>query len=369
MTVAKLKSYVSGRIKHLRAALKEQSLDALIITDPVDVTYLTGFGGEDSVLIVTATRKVLVTDTRFIVQIKHECPGLPMHIRKGKITDAVGEAIRRLKKSPRKKMALGIEADHVTVSQLRAYRKNIGKGLKQVKNMVVPLRQRKDDYELTQIRKAVRVAQDAMRAQLKFLRVGMSERELAARLEYEMALRGSTEPSFNSIVAVGAHAAQPHAIPGNLRLRKNQSVLYDWGATINGYRSDLTRCYVSGKIRPVFADAYRWVLEAQLAAIEEIRAGTDLKEVDAAAREVLSRSPYPVYGHGTGHGIGLKVHEEPFMSTLSKGTLEEGMVVTVEPGVYLPGKFGIRIEDDVLVTAKGARILSNLDKRLSSVAI
>jgi len=369
MAIAKLKSCVSGRLKRLRTMLKEKSLDILIVVEPSDVTYLTGFQGEDSVLIVTSTHKMLVTDSRFVVQVKQECPGLSMNIRKGKITDAVGETIARLKKSTRKKLTTGIEADHVTVRQFRSYRKTVGPGLKQVKALVAPLRQAKDHYELAQIRQAIRVAQEAMCATIKFLRVGMREKELAAWLEYEMARRGSTQPGFTSIVAVGSHAAQPHAIPANYRLQPNQPILFDWGATIKGYRSDLTRCYVPGKIHPVFADAYRWVLDAQLAAIEEIRAGARFKQVDAAARKVLSRSKFPLYGHGTGHGLGLKIHEEPFLNTQNKGELQEGMVITIEPGIYLPGKFGIRIEDDVLVTAQGAKVLSTLDKQPNTVAI
>ena len=220
----------------------EQSLDGLIVVDPLDVSYLTGFGGEDSVLVVTAKRKVLVTDSRFSVQARQECPGLPVHIRKGQINEAVALMLQRFFKSKRKPPAVGIEADNITVSQFRAYRKIVGKGLKSVKPLVTPLRQRKDDYEITQIRKAIRVAQDAMTQTIRLMKVGMSEIEIAARLEYEMTCRGSIGTAFPTIVAAGARAAQPHAIPGKNRLRKNQSILFDWGARINGYRSDLTRC-------------------------------------------------------------------------------------------------------------------------------
>ena len=347
----------------------EQSLDGLIVVDPLDVSYLTGFGGEDSVLVVTAKRKVLVTDSRFSVQARQECPGLPVHIRKGQINEAVALMLQRFFKSKRKPPAVGIEADNITVSQFRAYRKIVGKGLKSVKPLVTPLRQRKDDYEITQIRKAIRVAQDAMTQTIRLMKVGMSEIEIAARLEYEMTCRGSIGTAFPTIVAAGARAAQPHAIPGKNRLRKNQSILFDWGARINGYRSDLTRCFVTGRIRPVFADAYKWVLEAQTSAIAEVREGNPLARVDRAARKVLERSPFPVYGHGTGHGLGLFIHEYPRLYPQTPGVLQDGMVITIEPGIYLPGQFGIRIEDDVLVTKKKPKVLSSLAKDLDSVKL
>ena len=369
MANAKLKSCVAARLRNCRKSMAEQSLDGLIVVDPLDVSYLTGFAGEDSVLVVTAKRKVLVTDTRFTVQAHQECPGLPLHIRKGQIDEAVALMLQRFFKNKRKPPAVGIEADNITVSQFSAYRKMVGKGLKSINPLVSPLRKLKDNYEITQIRKAIRVAQDAMTQTIGLMKVGMSEIEIAARLEYEMTCRGSIGTAFPTIVAVGSRAAQPHAIPGKCRLRQNQSILFDWGARVNGYRSDLTRCFVTGRIRPVFADVYKWVLEAQMAAIAEVREGNLLSQVDRAAREVLDRSPFPVYGHGTGHGLGLFIHEEPKLYPQTQGTLQENMVITIEPGVYLPGRFGIRIEDDVLVTKKGPKVLSSLAKDLNSVKL
>ncbi len=359
----------------------EKKLDGLIITEPVEVRYLTGFSGDDSVLVITDRRKILVTDSRYVEQVRQECPGLPIKIRKGPISEAAGEVLVRWdlvpeRSSGKKKIPLiGINPDAVTVSQFKNYRKAIGKGIKQTKSPVSELQQCKDDYEIKQIHKAVRVAEAAIKEVSAKLKIGMSERETAAQLEYEMARLGGAPPAFESIVAWGQHAAQPHARVGNARLRKGQSILIDWGATIEGYKSDLTRCYAVGKIRPVFADVYKCVLEAQMSAIEAVRPGISLAEVDAAARKTLRRGlkklskSFGVYEHGTGHGLGLNVHEAPLINNRSKGELKEGMVITIEPGVYVPGRFGIRIEDDVQVTAHGRKVLSQLSKDPDSISL
>jgi len=391
ISYVRLKPFIFTRIKRCRTVLTDRKLDALIVVDPADVSYLTGFGGEDSVLILTRNRRILVTDSRFTVQARRECPGLVLHIRKGDIPGAVAQVLQRLKPPNRNVFTIGLEADSITVGQLGAYRKAVGKLQLQNKPILGPLRMVKDPYEIRQIRKAIRIAQEAMQEVLTWVRAeickrgsakrgvsppGLSERELAARLEYEMARRGSTGSAFPTIVAVGAHAAQPHAVAGKAKWRQNQSILFDWGATVNGYRSDLTRCFVLGRIRPVFADAYQRLLEAQLAAIEEVRDGIPLEQVDRAARRVLRRSKWPIYGHGTGHGLGLGIHEAPFLKPRGKGdkrgkkeVLGAGMVITIEPGIYVPGRFGMRIEDDVLVTTGRAKVLTSLDKDLDSVKL
>ena len=366
---ARLKTLVGGRIRRCRAAMAGCGLDVLIVVNPADVRYLSGFSGNDSVLVLAPGRKVLVTDTRYVEQARQDCPGLKIFLRKSDVPDAVGEILDGLKQLDKKTRKIGIESDHVSLRHYQAYRRVLGKNLKDVKPLVTPLRICKDSYELSQIRKAVKIAEAGMQGLHKWWRIDMSERELAARLEYEMYQLGSERTGFDSIVAVGGHAAQPHAVPGNRRWRKNQSLLIDWGAKVSGYRSDLTRCYVAGKIRPAFADAYRWLLDAQMAAIEEVRAGATLKQVDWAARKRLINCPYPIYGHGTGHGIGLDVHEQPFLRQKGGDQLHEGMVITIEPGIYVPGRFGLRIEDDVEVTNRGRRVLSTIAKNLESCVV
>ncbi len=369
MPAVSVKKCISARVRRCRRVLAEQGTDALIVVNPVDVRYLTGFTGDDSVLVLTAKHRILVTDSRYTLQIKAECPGLSQVQRNGSMTEAVAATLRNCFRTRRRVAAVAIESEQVTLSDFKSYRRAIGKGLKECPGILTDLRQCKDTQELVEIGKAVRVAQKGLQAALQEIRIGMKEVELVSLLEYEMARQGGRPPAFNTIVAFGAHGAHPHAVAGNQRLKQNQPVLIDWGATVNGYKSDLTRCFCSGRIPPDFAEAYQRVLEAQLSAIEEVKPGIPLSQVDAAARGVMQKSGLPVYGHGTGHGIGLDIHEEPRLHPKNKQLLEEGMVITIEPAVYLPGKWGIRIEDDVLVTAKGRRVLSTQAKRLTDIAL
>lgn len=378
MAIARLKECVNRRIRRCRKVMAERDVDVLIVQAPVDVRYLTGFSGDDSVLVVTSNRKVLVTDSRYDQQIRQECPGLSIYLRRDTMANAVAAVLERLgrsgqkhkRKTAKKKVSslrIGIESESIAVDEYQRYRKAIGRDLKSVANIVQLLRLHKDECEIAQIRQAVRVAEQAMAEVLDWIEPGFSEQEVAAYLNYQMARRCGGPPAFDTIVAYGGHGAQPHARPGKNRLRSSHTLLFDWGASVNGYRSDLTRCYVTGRIPPVFAEAYQRVLEAQLAAIEEIRPGVAIKQVDQVARNVLKKSKLPVYGHGTGHGIGLDIHEAPALYGRSEAVLEEGMIVTIEPAVYVPGKFGIRIEDDVLVTANGKKVLSRLDKTLKVI--
>ena len=363
----KKNSYIAARQTRCRALLTENKLDALIVTDPVDVRYLTGFTGDDSVLVFTRRRKVLVTDSRFVEQLRHDCYRLPLFTRNGPMPEAVGQVLTHALPGKRRKR-IGIDPHTVTVKEHGAYRRQIGKSLVYAESLVPGLRLCKDADEVKHITRAIRVAEDAMRRTIGRIKAGMTEQQVAARLDYEMAQRGSTAPAFPTIVAFGPHAAQPHAVPGNTRLRSNQPILVDWGATINGYRSDLTRCYVIGKIPLRFAREYQRVLDAQLAAIEAVSPGAAMKDPDSRARRTLGKTA-GMYRHGTGHGLGMKVHEPPVLGPHRNEPLRQGMIVTVEPGVYLPGKFGIRIEDDVLVTANGRRVLSRLEKDLHSVLL
>ena len=220
------------------------------------------------------------------------------------------------------------------------------------------------------IDEAIRVAEEAFRAMGKTIRVGQTEIELAARLEYEMKRRGSSSPAFDSIVAVDANAALPHACPGKRKVRRGSMILFDWGATYRFYRSDLTRVVFVGSIPRTIRRIYQIVLEAQQRAIAAIRPGQKMCDVDAVARNHIAEAGYKKeFGHGLGHGLGLDVHEAPALSWRSSEELQAGTVVTVEPGIYLPGVGGVRIEDDVLVTPTGCRILSRLTKDLKSAVL
>ena len=218
--------------------------------------------------------------------------------------------------------------------------------------------------------KALRNAEEAFLAMRKTIKVGQTEQEMAARLEYEMKLRGASGPSFPTICAEGANSALPHASPGQRKVKRGSAVLFDWGARVNGYCSDLTRMVFVGSIPRKIGEIYEIVLEAQLAAIDAIRPGRRMCDVDAVARKIVTDAGYGErFNHGLGHGLGIDVHEAPSLSWRSKAKLEPGMLVTAEPGIYLPGIGGVRIEDDVLVTRTGKRVLSKLSKTMKDAVI
>ncbi|MEK7732384.1 MAG: M24 family metallopeptidase, partial [Planctomycetota bacterium] len=207
-------------------------------------------------------------------------------------------------------------------------------------------------------------------AMLSTIRVGQTELEMAARLEYEMKRRGASSPAFPTICAEGPNAAVPHAHPGLRKVKRDRAILFDWGARVGRYCSDLTRVVFVGSIPPKLGEVYRIVLEAQLAGIAAVKPGRRMCDVDAAARKIIADAGYgDAFTHGLGHGLGLDVHEPPSLSFRSKEELEPGMIVTVEPGIYLPGVGGVRIEDDILVTPTGGRILTKLDKTLVGAVI
>jgi Xaa-Pro aminopeptidase len=239
-----------------------------------------------------------------------------------------------------------------------------------VSEIIIKLRHIKDDREIAITEKAITIAQDAFLAVKKAIRAGQSENEIAGLLGYEMRKGGALNSSFDSIVGAGPNGSLPHYRPGDVKLQPNSPLLVDWGARYRGYCSDLTRVLFLGKVPGRIREIYRIVLEAQLAAIAAIRPGAHGKLVDKAARDIITKAGYgKQFGHGTGHGLGRDIHENISLSRLSTTTLEPGMIITVEPGIYLPGLGGVRIEDDVLVTANGHRVLSSLPKDIDSAEI
>jgi Xaa-Pro aminopeptidase len=348
--------------------LKSAGADALLVTSPVNVRYLTGFTGEDSFLLVGHDVAVLVSDSRFETQIAEECPGLDAHIRPRTktIAEAVGEVVSRAK--PRK---LAFESTTTSYAQWQALTQTV-KPLELVPqaDLVETLRLIKDEDELAEIREAIRQAERGFQLLKASLEPQMTEQEAANELERAMRHFGAKQAAFDSIVAVGPRAALPHARPTSARIGDAGFLLIDWGAKNSaGYHSDLTRMVVTGTISPKLEKLYRVVLEAQRRGIEAVRPGVTGDEVDSAAREVIRQAGFGKnFGHGLGHGIGLEIHEGPRVSQNAKVELEPGMIVTVEPGIYLPGWGGIRIEDDVLVTRGGHEVLSSLPRDLASAA-
>ncbi len=340
-----------------------------LITRPEDVAYLTGFSGEDSFLLLGRSWAALLTDGRYGEQARVECPDLEIHVRTGRMSDAVSQRVRK-----RRVRRLAVQADHVTLHFAERLDAALeGVELAPVTELTTALRSAKDAAEVRAVRKAIRVAQKAFRELLRGgtgAFVGRSERDLAAELEYRMKRLGASKPSFETIVAAGAHGSLPHYRPGRTRIRADQAVLIDWGALVEGYCSDLTRVVFTGRIPPQLAEIYPIVLRAQEVGIEAIREGVSAADADAAAREVVAAAGYEeAFMHGLGHGVGRAIHESPGLSRLSESRLRAGMVVTVEPGIYLPGVGGVRIEDDILVEARGARRLSTLPRSIRAMTL
>ncbi len=357
-----------ARRERLRKAFGKSGIDALLVTDFVNVTYLTGFTGDDSYLLVRRDGETVLSDPRYITQLQEECPGVDLNIRPPGV--AMLQAIVRVMRAA-KIGRLGIEGDSMTVG----LREQIAGKLPKVElvttsGLVEKLRLIKDKYEIERLRKAVWQAEKAFAVLRSTLRPEMTEKEAADELEHQFRLFGAKDASFPSIMAVGPRAALPHATPGRKRIGDDDFVLVDWGANEGLYKSDLTRVVVTGRISPKLERIYRVVLEAQTRAIAAVRPGILAHEVDNVARAFIAKAGFGRrFRHGLGHGLGLLVHEGPRLAVKNQTVLRPGMVVTVEPGIYLPGWGGVRIEDDVLVTRTGHEVLTHVPKRLEDAVV
>ncbi|HVX86293.1 MAG TPA: Xaa-Pro peptidase family protein [Phycisphaerae bacterium] len=362
--------FIARRLERVRQALEKAKAPALLVTSFTDVSWLTGFEGDDSHAIVTPEKLILISDHRYEEQITREAPWAATVMRKKTIWQETANQLKRLKV---KKVA--VQAEALTLrgqATLHEFLKKAKTKLRMaaVADMIVELRHIKDEHEIGIIEEAIRIAEGAFEALQRQIRRGMTENDLAGRLGYEMRKRGALNSSFDSIVAAGANGSLPHYRPGEARLEANSPLLVDWGARYRGYCSDLTRVVFAGEVSGKIREIYQIVLEAQLAAIAAIRPGAHGKKVDRAARDIIEKAGYgEQFGHGTGHGIGRDIHEAISLSKLSTTRLKPGMIVTVEPGIYLPGSGGVRIEDDVLVTPEGHRVLSKLPKDLASASL
>lgn len=362
-----MSNHASRRDK-LRRLIRKAKADALLVTSFTNVTYLTGFTGDDSYLLVTLDSETLISDSRFTTQLEEECPGVPVVIRgPGErmlptTADVVADA---------KLERLAFEADALTVG---AYNElgELAEGVELLpaSGLVEELRAIKDKDEIA----ATRVACDQARRAFEVVRAGltdaMTELEVAAELEHQARRFGAKGLSFPPIVAVGPRGALPHANPTSKRIGEDDFTLIDWGANEGLYVSDLTRMVVTGKISARFKKVYNIVLKAQLAGIAAIRPGAKCQDVDNAARKVIEKAGFgKEFGHGLGHGVGLEVHEGPRLGKNQEDELKPGMIVTVEPGIYLPGWGGIRIEDDILVTRGGHEVLTSVPKQLEECVL
>jgi Xaa-Pro aminopeptidase len=359
---------LNERVGKLRERFKAAKIDAMLVTSPVNVRYLSGFTGDDSHLLVTARALKLLSDFRYVEEAALTAPHARVIDRKKK--GLMELAARHAAQANAK--VLGCETT-ASLGAHKTLRKHCQTGsargrirLKATSGLVERLRIIKSPREVRQIELALRAQQAAFRRTVEALKTGASELAVAARLRYEMTRNGAAQDqAFDTIVAFDARASLPHARPGTARLKKNALVLIDWGAKANFYHADLTRTFFRGRIPPKLREIWEIAHDAQCAALESIGPGVKLAEIDKAAREIIRRAGYgKAFGHGLGHGLGLEIHEAPRVAASSKDVCRPGMVFTIEPGIYLPGLGGVRIEDDVLVTESGCRVLSSLPKRL-----
>lgn len=358
--------YIAARIERLRSLLAKQKLPGLLITSYQDVSYLTGFEGDDSYLVITPERAILISDSRYEEQISREAPWLSSHMRTKGILLETAKILHKLK-LPK----CGVQAETMTLSQLQGLKDHLSSPIKfiPVSDLIVNLRHIKDEHEILIIEKSIQIAEEAFVALRSYISENLgniSENEVASLLVHEMRKRGASGPSFDTIVGTGPNGSLPHYRPGSVLVQDDCGLLIDWGARYQGYCSDLTRVLFIGSIPPPMGKVYQIVLEAQKAAIAAIKPGKHGKDIDKIARDIITKAGYGAcFGHGLGHGFGRDIHEPIALSKLSKTVLQPGMVITVEPGIYLPGVGGVRIEDDILVTPQGFRVLSKLPKDLS----
>src|SRR5687768_7942512 len=367
--VSRAKAYLKVRHKAVRDAMKELKLDSILLTHPPDLAYLTNFSGDDSVGLITEKDFFLVTDFRYQEQAELEAGWLKVAVRDGKMSDEVAKTLASAKVK-----RVGFEANFTAFGQVHAIDKAV-KDLKEptpppnielvpLENVLTNIRKVKDDHEIDLIRKSVGVAEEAFEAIRDEIKVGQSENYLAGLLVFELRSRGASDSSFPCIVAAGPNSSLPHYRPGDVLVQRDQPLLIDWGALYKGYCSDLTRTLMVGRVSPKLKQIHKVVYDAQQAAIKFLRPGVTTLQADRVARDVIDNAGFKdQFGHGLGHGIGREIHELPSMrKTGGDEELRPGMIVTVEPGIYIPGEGGVRIEDDVLITHSGCEVLSTLDR-------
>src|SRR5437667_3988674 len=353
------------RLRSLISSLPAAKIDALLITKPTNWYYLTGFSGESGALVVSRKGSTLVTDGRFIAQGRVETSGVRIHEQKGALLESVGQFLK-VSHSRR----VGFDPSQVTVGQLQSLEKEAGARVRWIPaaGKVESLRMRKDPGELAQMRRAAILAGEVVEQAIGLLKPGIREFEVGAEIEYQMRKKGASGPAFETIVAFGERAALPHARPTAKRLRKNELVVLDLGAILGHYCSDITRTVYVGTAPKRVKEWYKAVLEAQSAAIAAVRSGVTAGEVDSAARTTLAKYKLDrFFVHSTGHGLGLEVHEDPRVARGQKARLEPGSVITIEPGVYMAGVGGIRIEDDVAVHANRTEVLTRAPRELIEI--
>jgi len=349
---------IKDRVDRLRTLFGELGISGIIVTNMKNVRYFSGFTGSEGTLILTEDSGQFLTDGRYTTQASHEVKVFATKEYKKK-TDGIADAVKEfgIKR-------VGVESHHMTLS-LFGNLKDLMSGIEliPIKKDLSELRMIKEDDELVFIKRTIKIAEDALNEVIPMISPGVSEGDIATELEYAMKLRGSGPLPFPIIAASGEHGALVHARPGPREIRSGELLIIDFGAENQGYASDETVTFMIGEERTREREIYEIVRGAQREGINKISPGVSVKEIDKAVRDFISNSGFgDFFTHGTGHGVGLDVHEPPHISSLGDGILTAGMVITIEPGVYIPGWGGIRIEDMLLVSEEGPELLTTFSK-------
>lgn len=350
-----------NHLKQIAAKLDEYGLDGMLIMSDPGEYYAIGFHGEGAV-VVTKTECRYFTDSRYIEAAEKLVTGAKITMTSASVgqKSLVIQAVEELGVKK-----LGFEDGYLTVAAFRDYEATLPCELVPAQKLLNTLRAAKDEEEIALMKKAQEITDAAFDAILKFIQPGMTEQEIAARLQYEMLCRGADKMSFDPIVASGPNGSLPHAIPGERKVQKGDFITMDFGCKYGGYCSDMTRTIALGEPTEEMRKVYDTVLKAQLAGIAKAKAGVPGKEVHMAAAKVIEEAGYgPYFGHGFGHSVGIEIHESPNANGRDETPMPVGAVVSAEPGIYLPGKFGVRIEDVLIYTAEGNVDITKSPKEL-----
>ncbi|MDE0581609.1 Xaa-Pro peptidase family protein [Planococcus sp. A6] len=348
------------KLMKLREQMQKRELDSLLVTNPYNLRFITGFTGTAGLALITPNDAWFITDFRYTEQAGEQ-------VKEFKVVQAqkglLDEVARIAKEAAVERLAF--EQDYMTFATYSQYQEKLSATLEPVSGLIEKLRMVKSPEELEVLKAAAKIADDAFEHICSYIKAGMTELEVSNELEFFMRSQGATSSSFDIIVASGLRSALPHGVASNKKIEQGDLITLDFGALYNGYVSDITRTVAVGEPSDKLKEIYQVVLDSQVLALEKIKPGMTGIEADAIARDYIKSKGYEeAFGHSTGHGIGLEVHEGPGLSFRSETVLEPGMAVTVEPGIYLPGIGGVRIEDDILITETGNERLTHSSKEL-----
>lgn len=348
------------RVEKLRKKMQEENLDSFLVTSPYNLRYLTNFTGTTGLAVITLDKAFFITDFRYTEQAANQAQGFEIIKNVGPIFDEVADLVKRENLN-----ALAFEETTVSFLEYSVLEEIINAELIPVSGMIEELREVKDEEEIAIIEKACSIADMAYDHILKMIRPGMTEIEVANQVDFYMRSLGATSVSFDTIVASGLRSAMPHGVASEKVIEQGDLITLDFGCYYQGYVSDMTRTFAMGDPGEKLKEIYQIVLDAQLAVLDAAKPGLTGIQLDAVARDYITKYGYgEAFGHSTGHGIGLEIHEGPNVSSRAEKQFVPGNVITDEPGIYLPGIGGVRIEDDLLITKDGNRVLTHSPKEL-----